>query len=357
MYEFETVATCYKLVHDMFKAKPGETMVITCDTESDMQAVEACANACVLCGVKPVVMKIAAPRGVGKAADPDMPVAVLTEALCAADMWVEFNNKWIFYSSVYDAAVERNKKLRYICWLGAYPAMMMRMIGHMDIETCAEFHHKVEAATAAAKHVHITTPAGTDVEFDMEPGRPFWTADGLIDKPGDLKMVPGQISWTPKFGTIQGRLVFDGAMDPGISDLDEPIVVDVKDDFITNISGGQAAKQWEAWLKSLNDPNMYRVAHASYGLNPGSILSRVIAEDERIWGCVEFGFGNIGDIMVADYIEKTGKYMHAASHCDGIALNSTVWLDDKLFFKDGEVVGPTEEIVELAKKLRSQVQG
>lgn len=36
---------------------------------------------------------------------------------------------------------------------------------------------------------------------------------------------------------------------------------------------------------------------------------------------------------------------------DGICLNSSVWLDGKPILIDGEVVGPTEEIVALARKL------
>lgn len=225
------------------------------------------------------------------------------------------------------------------------------MIGNLDINLMVEFLDKVKEATGAARKVRITTPGGMDIEFENEPGRFFSVHNGLIVRPGQIACLPGQISWVPKFGTINGKMVFDAAIDPGISDLDTPVTAYIEKDFIVKIEGGTAAREWESWLKHFEDPNMFRVAHCSYGLNPGATLSRIIAEDERVWGGVEFGFGNIGDYLIPDYVAQ-GKYMRAISHCDGMASKATVLLDGKYFFKDGEVVGPTPEIIELAKRLR-----
>ena len=43
------------------------------------------------------------------------------------------------------------------------------------------------------------------------------------------------------------------------------------------------AKIFEHWLKSLKDPKMFRIAHISYGCNPGDRLMGNILEDERVW--------------------------------------------------------------------------
>ena len=48
------------------------------------------------------------------------------------------------------------------------------------------------------------------------------------------------------------------------------------------------------WMKSFDDPNMFNVAHLCYGLGPYAQLTGEVCEDERVWGCVEWGFGNIG---------------------------------------------------------------
>ena len=45
MYELELTNACYKLLHDMFDLQPGESLAITCDTESNMDVVNATAKA------------------------------------------------------------------------------------------------------------------------------------------------------------------------------------------------------------------------------------------------------------------------------------------------------------------------
>jgi len=111
-YEYELGKAAYKLVSEMFKLKSGETFVITADTESDPRVVEATAAAAFAVGAKPMVIWTASPLGVGKAADPMLPVEALTAALKEADAWVEYNNKWLLYSTPYEIAIKENKKLK-----------------------------------------------------------------------------------------------------------------------------------------------------------------------------------------------------------------------------------------------------
>ncbi|MEG0091435.1 MAG: aminopeptidase, partial [Oscillospiraceae bacterium] len=73
MYEYELANACLKLLRDMFQLQPGESIAISCDTESNMEVVEATAQAAVILGAKPLVVKMAAPRDCGKAGDIDMP--------------------------------------------------------------------------------------------------------------------------------------------------------------------------------------------------------------------------------------------------------------------------------------------
>ena len=104
MYEYELVGACVKLLRDMFMMQPGESIAITCDTESSMEIVEATAQAAVILGAKPLVFKIAAPAG-GKAGDKDMPMEALIAGIKACDAWIEYNTKLIFYSTVYDLSL------------------------------------------------------------------------------------------------------------------------------------------------------------------------------------------------------------------------------------------------------------
>jgi leucyl aminopeptidase (aminopeptidase T) len=218
LYEYELFKSANILMRDMLKLKPGETIVITADTESDERVVNAAAAAAFALNAKPLVIWTPSPQGVGKAADPMLPVEALTAVLCEVDAWVEFNNQWLLYSTPFEIAMEKNKKLRYLCLVGMNADMMVRVIGRINIQLLSEFLHKVADMTARAEHVKITTPAGTDLEFDNEPGYRVSCDDGDASQPG-IHMLIGQISWIPRFESINGTLVFDGTVSPPLGHL------------------------------------------------------------------------------------------------------------------------------------------
>ncbi len=347
MYEYELVEACVKLLRDMFMMQPGESIAITCDTESSMEIVDATAKAAVIVGAKPLVIKIAAPRDCGKAGDIDMPAEALVAAIKGCDAWVEFNAKYIFYSSVYDKIVEDpNDRPRYMNQNGVNPELLIRNIGKVDNIMLNRFIMAMTEVTKNAKHVRVTSPRGMDIEFDNEPGREFVVADGFVRK-GELKMFPGQISWSPRFSSINGTIVVDGTQSPPLGAVKSPITFHVKQGDIVKIEGGTDAAEFEAWLKSFQDPQMLKVAHLAYGFGPNAKLSGDIVEDERVWGCTEWGFGNVGGILTSDIPNG----IPGASHSDGICLNCSVWLDGVQVLDEGKVVGPTPEIVEMAHAL------
>lgn len=347
MYDYEVVKAAIKLLQDCFNIKKGDTVVITADTLSNMDVVKATAQAAYALGGKPMTIVMAAPRGVGKAGDDDMPIGPLAGALQNADIWIEYNEMWLLYSTVFDKAVENNNNLKYMCLVGMNPDLMIRNIGRVNNVVLGEFLEKAEEITKKAKQVRITTPAGCDIEFEHVPNRDFYTSTGIVGD-GEWKMMAGQISWSPDFDSINGTIVFDGSVNPPNGLLSEPITLTVEKGYIKKIEGGNEGRELEDWIKSFNDPEMYRIAHLSYGFNPGAKLTGDVVEDERVWGSTEWGIGNVGPQLVSDI---PGGLV-AASHSDGICLNSTVYLDGELFLKDGEVVGPTKDIVRLAQEAK-----
>jgi leucyl aminopeptidase (aminopeptidase T) len=342
LYEFELGKAAQILVEELFKIKAGEEFVITADTECDMRVVEATARATFAVGAKPVVIWLASPLGVGKAADPMLPMCTLTAALKEADAWVEFNNEWLLYSTPWDKAMEENRKLRYLCLVGMDADMMTRCIGRVDYPTLLKFQSKIVEMTKKAKKMRVTTPAGTDVSFKNVSGRPVTLESGYADTPGP-HFLSGQIGWAPNFESINGVIAYDGSLMPPIGLLKEPVTLHVKKGKIEKIEGGKEAVQFESWLKSFKDPNMLAMAHICYGFHPGAKLTGNILEDERVWGCTEWGIGNVGPM----YLPPNGK--KAASHTDGICLNSSVWLDNMQLTDKGKIVH--KELVGLSKKL------
>jgi len=341
-YEYELSKAANKLVSEMLKLKPDETIIVTADTESDPRVVDATAAAAFAVGAKPLVIWNASPLGVGKAADPMLPEA-LGAALSKADAWVEYNNQWIFYSATYEKVMEANKKIRHCCYVGMNVDMMVRVIGRVDLPALDKYMTRLQSLTKAAKHVRMTTPAGGDIEFDNDPNRIYTKSVGYADTPGESFMLGGQIGWAPIHETISGIIAFDGSINPPLGLVKEPVKLHVKAGKIEKIEGAADARAYEAWLKSFNHPGMLRVVHVCYGCNPGAKLTGDVVEDERIWGCTEWGIGYLGTLLTG------GKPIDAPSHSDGICLNTSVWLDGKQIWDKGKAVD--SKLAELAKKL------
>jgi len=219
-----------------------------------------------------------------------------------------------------------------------------RCLGALDLKALREFMTAVADMTRAAKEMTITTPAGANVSF-TNAGRPVTNECGDASTPGAHFML-GQIGWAPIEESIEGEIVFDGSfsggghMDLGI--LRNPIKFVIKKGRIVDIVGQEEAKIVKEWLANLNDERMYYLAHTCYGFNPGARLSGGCTEDERIWGCTQWGFGYQGAFF-------EGALGDAVTHGDGICLNSSVWLDGKQFLDAGKVIEP--KLGQLAKKL------
>jgi len=344
LYEYELGKAADILCRELFKLKPGETCIITADTESDWRVVNATARATFSCGAKPMVITLASPLGVGRAADEMLPASALTAALKEADAWIELNNQWLLYSTPYDTAMKENKKLRHQCLVGLNAEMMVRCIGRVNHAVLGEFLDMLYKLTVAARHWRFTTPAGGDVKFEnsTNPNRVYGIDNGYAEVPGS-HMMSGQIGWTPEWDSINGTIVFDGSLVPPCGLLHEPVFLKIEKGRVASIDGGREAREFEDWLKSFNDPRMFVLAHVCWGFNPGARLTGDIVVDERVWGATEWGLGSIGSIL----IEPDG--IPAASHTDGICLNTSAWLDGEQMLDKGKVVH--KELFKLAKKL------
>jgi len=344
LYEYELGKASDILTRELFKLKPGETFVITADTESDARVVDATARAAFAIDAKPMVIWLASPLGVGKAADPMLPVKALTAVLKEADAWIEFNNQWLLYSTPYDIAMKENKKLRHMNAVGMNADLMVRCIGRINYPVLGRFLERLREMTMHAKHIRMITPAGEEVEFDnsSNPNYLYTLEKGYADTPGS-HMLAGQIAWTPDLESINGTIIFDGSLVPPCGKIDEPIRLTIEKSKVAKIEGGNQAREFEVWLNSFNDPGMFGLAHVSWGFNPGAKLTGDIVEDERIWGATEWGIGNIGPILIAP------DGIPAASHTDGICLNTSAWLDGKQLLDKGKVVD--KELAKLAKEL------
>ena len=158
-------------------------------------------------------------------------------------------------------------------------------------------------------------------------------------------MMCGQISWCLIEETINGKLVFDAAIFPptDMGILSGNVELTLENGIVTKIEGGKDAERFSSWLHSFDDPNMFRLAHYSLGFNPGvSKATGRIVEDERIFGCMEFGIGSQGKMI-------RGSYWTAASHTDGVVSKPSIILDGVAIEENGKYVDP--ELAEICRKM------
>ena len=341
--DLEVAHAAYKIMHDLVKVQPGESVLITNDSVADFRVAEELAKAAEMLGAKTMVAWHSTPKGYGALTMPYLPDP-LKACVDQTDVWIELNDQWLLYSPIWDKAVT-NGRTRQVMLGGLGVERIVRMFGEVDISALKEFQDLLTDMTKHAKTGRITNKAGTDISFEIRPTRPV-TNEIRYDIPGGHFMI-GQIGWAPEEDTINGVIAFDGTISGGgdaeLGKLEEPVSYIVEKGHIKEIRGGWQADKLRAYYKSLDDENMYIAAHVCYGVHPTAKMEGCTTEDERVWGSTQWGFGHQGTCY------SGGAPRVAKSHIDGICLNCSVWLDGVKILEDGKYIEP--RLAELAKKL------
>ena len=334
---FEVSKAAYKLVHDVMLTKPGENVVITADSSSDSRVAKAIANAVFTVGGNPVLIYY--PTSELAYSEPIAPIGA---AVSHADVWIEIAYASIMHCESYRKALDFG--CRYINLIGLDVTMLTNCIGNIDYNLQVQLGETIKKIIEEADEILVTDDNGTNLHA-YNRGRKVRHSGQFATQKGYPIMMGGQISWCPIEETIEGTLVFDAALFPPteLGMLHKNVKLTLKEGIITDIEGGVEAAIFKTWLDSFNDPNMYRLAHYSLGFNPAVTKpTGRIVEDERIFGCMEFGIGSQGKAIM-------GKFWTAASHTDGIVSKPSIILDGVTFEEKGRYVNP--EVVSIIKKM------
>ena len=334
--------TSESLVKNLFELKKDETFVVTADEDNIKEVVEAVSEAAKNVGAKVLTIYMPVPDGVGMAADAGIASKALAGALAQADAWAELNTKWIFGGQTYIRVMQENKKLRHMNLTGATKELLNNCIGKIDYEQFRKLGLRFVEMLLKGKEFHMTSPTGMELCFNNTPEHPITCELGEANVAGS-HMLPGQIAWTPDVETVNGTIVFDGALAPVCGIPSVPVKAVIENGKVVDFHGGLEAGQYFDWLKSFNDPQMLRISHTGLGLNPGAELSGDILQDQRVWGSATWAFGGIG----ANLIPPAG--VSGASHSDCVALNISLWMDGEELIRDGRIV--QEELAKLAEGL------
>jgi leucyl aminopeptidase (aminopeptidase T) len=322
---FELARAARKTIEEVMPISPGETVVITGDTSSDSRVAKAIAEATFAAGAHPVIIWYETQPEAQM--EPPAPVAA---ALAAADVWFEFGVQYILYTDARKRATEAG--CRHACYGGMDAEMLVRTIGSVDYPAMSELGRKLRELCMSAQLVHISDHNGTDLLCPVEPNPQTYLPGTGKPGTGYSQMLGGQSGFSARVPEINGTIVFDGAIWPPaeIGPLSSPVTLTVENGYVAKVDGGHEARTFDRWLAHFENEQMYRIAHVSFGFNPGvrRITGRIV-EDERVFGCMDIGIGpqNLG----------------APSHTDGIILRPSITADGVEIERDGVYVHPSLE--------------
>lgn len=319
-YTFELTAAALKLVTVVRPVGRGQQVLITVDSAGDMRTARATAGAVQAVGGVPTLVSY--PTLPEPMSEPPRPLA---QAALGADVWIDFAVAYQLYSPAYHAAVA--KGCIYLCLTGMDVDMMVRTIGRVDYPSLEEMARLLYLMSQAAQTIRLTSPAGTDLRMTVDKrGDPFWEEE---KHSGYAQMLGGQTGPMAHRDSFEGVLVYDGAIWPPaeIGILRSPVRLTIEKGYATQIEGGAEAAVYDRWLRSFGSSAALLMDHACYGFNPGVRRpSGRILEDERVFGCMQFGIG--------------ATELGSPIHSDGVVLDPSVWLDDVQIEETGRYVHP-----------------
>jgi leucyl aminopeptidase (aminopeptidase T) len=214
---------------------------------------------------------------------------------------------------------------------------MIRCIDPNLYERMQEFGTAYNEVLRNCKNEYrVTSPAGTDITWkaltpeEMEERMRRYRARASSGRPRRGGMLGGQGFFSGNVSTVNGKLVFDGALWPPseIGAIKKPIEMKVENGVVTEVvSDHSEARIAKNWFAHFYDDDAYKLLHISTGFNPGvKRISGDIVEDERVFGGVEIGIGMASPLK--------------ACHTDGIILHPSVYVDGKLIEDKGVFVEP-----------------
>lgn len=162
------------------------------------------------------------------------------------------------------------------------------------------------------------------LEMDLKD-RDGVASTGIYKNPGEAGNLPsGEAYIAPIEDSANGEIIIDGSM-VGVGILESPLYVKIQNGKISELKGKDKDKLDILFETEENKT----IGELGIGTNPQARLTGVILEDEKIYGTIHIAFGTNTSF---------GGVNKANCHLDGIVLNPTVYLDDKLVMDEGNVL-------------------
>lgn len=317
----EMMPGAMKAVNQCAGVKPGENVVIACDTNK-MRLAEALAAAAYAVGGIPTIT-VFPPTGAHGAQVPEPVVGA-----CARSDVFFLPTTWSMTHT--DARIEAIKN-------GARGTTMCEVTEDClctggilaDYEENDRLGRQLGAVIGQGKKIRMTSSAGTDLTGEITE-RPVQYETGLFRESGQFAALPNsELNISPIEGTTEGVIVGNVRL-MGFGILrDEPVTIEVKAGEVIRITGGKAADYLNETLKSFDDRKAYNLAEFAVGLNP---FCRSYATNLEDLGKLGFGHHGIGSSYAI------GGDVLAPCHIDVIYSEATLEIDGQVILDKGTVL-------------------
>jgi 2,5-dihydroxypyridine 5,6-dioxygenase len=201
-----------------------------------------------------------------------------------------------------------------------------------------------EVLLAKSKHMHITSDAGTDVEYIMGD-YPVLTQYGYTDTPGRWDhFATGQVLSQGCDGKVNGKVVImpGDLITTFRRYLEQPVTLTIQDGFVTDIAGsGMDAALLKGYMESFDDPRAYAISHIGWGLCQNAKWfhnATTRTRDEEIGVHSLSFYGNV--LFSLGPNTELGGTNDTACHMDIPLRNSNLVLDGVQIVKNGDIVVP-----------------
>lgn len=232
------------------------------------------------------------------------------------------------------------KKIRGF-WSPGITGDMFRRTVPIDYSQLRSDCAKVVKMLSTGVKARVTAPGGTDFLIGTRGRKPF-ADDGDFRKQGKAGNVPsGEVYISPELGTATGTIAFDGSivLHEGEIVIKKPILAEVRNGFITSITGGSEARKLEQSVRlgerkareggrdgtirpdkvHAYSKNARSIGELGIGLNRKAKIIANMLEDEKVYGTCHFAVGSNYD-----------NDAEALIHLDGLVKRPDITIVDRL---------------------------
>lgn len=310
-------------------AKAGDRILIITDTAMDPRlwaALQQVANAM---SIEPIVT-IINPRETHSTNPP--------EAICRAaldptiTLTIYLTSTAMAHATLTDDFIDNQKRFILMEELTA-EMLTPDGPGSADYHALNRLGLKIAAVYSAGSEVTVTCPNGTNLtaRIDNRAGRSI-AGLPLAMKPGGgggCAFPDGEAHVCPIEQTGSGTIVFDLTAH-SVGRLEEPMVLQVENGWVTSITGGRAADKWNEILARFEDPNNLNCpAEIAIGLNPRVTPTGLMRTDKKMYGAAHIGMG--------DTIALGGT-CHARLRLEGVISQPVITVDGQVLTRGGDIL-------------------